>query len=153
MSDNMDMPDEFGAEEGGSIAPVTSSLINTNSARSMIFPGVSADVGLDGLFNTFRMGTRWANLKYGDPIILMIENPQGEANYVPLPRAANVLAVRTGTVYEMLQMHIGLNVAPLDGHDALHQRVMLKEILDKSYGEFFANDALCTVVYLIRDPE
>lgn len=134
--------DVFGAVEGG--------VVENHNLRSMIFAGQTADVGLDGLFNTFRMGSRWANLKYGDPIMCMVDSTDGN-HYVELPRLANVLAVHTGTLADMLLLHLGLNHAGLQGLNPLEQLSTLKAILEKCYGEKFDGHEDCTVIYLIRD--
>lgn len=141
--------DEFGAPEGAPPEVVVEQE-EAHAVRAMVFAGQTADVGLDGLFNTFRMGSRWANLEEGEPVLCMVDAVEGE-HYVPLPRPATVQRVASGSLSEMLQLHTGLNHAGLQGLHSSDQRDMLKAILEKCYGETFDGQEDCTVIYLIRD--
>jgi hypothetical protein len=143
--------DEFSAPEG---APPDGPSFH--ELKSIVFAGQTADVGLDGLFNTFRMGSRWSVLKPGDPLMLMVDDPRADSVvYKELDRLGTVLRVETGTLADMLLLHLGLNHADFCDNRRFHpfeQRVMMKTLLEVCYGEEFDGSEDCVVIYIHREP-
>ncbi len=121
--------------------------------RSMVFAGQSVDVGLDGLFSTFRMGTRWADLEVGEPIQLMVDDLSCDlGGYKPLEQLGQVMAVRIGTYSEMSKMHLGLNHLDYAELGVKIGIVSLKVLLETMYNREIKPDESCTVVYIFRNP-
>lgn len=107
---------------------------------------------LDGMFNTIRMGSKWANLvTRGDVIDLVVRTRMAHsADTVETIGQAEVLHVTYGPVETMILLHAGANfVVDKDARSAVHAINSLHNDLESVYGSF-DGDSIATVVYLKR---
>lgn len=94
-------------------------------------------VGLEGDFNTFRIGGKWyKTLEVGDKVALMDEKNKKIVSF------AKVTKLDKGKLNEMLEKHAYLNHTGLGAID-------LGKFILKIYGPHIVNDTkLTTVIYL-----
>ncbi len=120
-----------------------------NDDARMEFRG-SSEESLRGLFNTFRMGDKWADLEPGDTVDLVLTKYPDNAEHELNPRPAVVGAVCRGPLHDMLAMHSGLNHGCSQSQPA-DRRIELWRILRDMYGiENVKDGDACVVVYLYR---
>lgn len=115
--------------------------------RQMEFVGSGGDLGLTGLFNTFRIGTKWADTVPLEELEL-IETIDGESR--SLDGNTVVLAMDQGDLVDMLDKHVGLNHGVMHLPQAADKRRELRVILNKAYGQRLTDGAKCVVVYMAR---
>ena len=116
--------------------------------RVMEFVGESdEDLGLDArLFNTFRVGKKWADIEEGDLIsMLLVDGDRRE-----WVGDAVVLAMDEGNLDNMLDKHAGMNHATRSLRYAASQRTALALALTRAYGRRLTSDDVGVVVYLWR---
>jgi len=100
-------------------------------------------VGLDGVFNTFRLGVSWFN-RLSPGVIVGLVN--AETNEVF--GKAKVLQVLHGSFDEMVEKHSHMNHLLL-GMEPEEAASKMREIIARSYGKLVAANAqTITVVYL-----
>lgn len=111
---------------------------NGNETREMVFVGDPAELGLTGHFNTFQVGSKWADLRPENEVSLIV---QGHA------RRAGVLAVHAGELGDMLELHAGAHHGCRQPMPA-DRKLELQAILSDVYGRRVQLHERCVVVYL-----
>lgn len=102
-------------------------------------------LGLDGEFNTFRLGRTWSKrLKAGDHVLLT-----DRKNSVVFGRA-EVTAVHTGPLGEMCKAHAIHNHTQRESTPEQAPERLLKEVLQKLYGPHIAHETKASVVIYLR---
>ncbi len=76
--------------------------------RHMEFVGVDADVLRRGLFNTVRVGRRWADLSIGE-VVRLVCTDEARQHRVIGSTDAMVVFVATGEVHELIRGHSATN--------------------------------------------
>lgn len=136
--DNMDPPAE-------ALAPSAASG-GTPGPEVMAMEFVGADVGdtLHGLFNTFRLGDKWAGLSVGEPLRVVVNGEEQDGH-------ATVRTVFHGRFDDVLLEHTALNHG-VDRHAPVpERRLALQGILRECYGRSLLPTDHVTVVYMTRD--
>jgi hypothetical protein len=124
--------------------------------RTMEFVGSERALGIEGLFNTFRMGKKWSDASILEELQLVVEETTPGRGGQPrrAKRAVDghavVLAVDQGGLADMLDKHCGLNHGVRHVAHASDQRLALRRILENAYGRRLADGEHCVVVYIAR---
>jgi len=101
-------------------------------------------VGVDGVFNTFRMGRKYSTLEPHSDVFLMDEKEKA------IFGTAEVMEVVTGKVGELCVEYGAHNHTELENHDGNNAETLYKTLL-KIYGPHILNPTkLFTVVTLRR---
>ena len=103
---------------------------------------------LSGLFNTFRMGMKWADTKPLEVLDLVVVG-DGNEDRLTLAGDAVVLSVYHGTLGDMLDLHVGLNyncVQPMFAD----RKIELQGILERVCGRRLGLGEKCVVLYIAR---
>ncbi len=105
------------------------------------------DVELSGLFNTFRIGDRWADVAYTEELYLWAYTIEGP---MELKGPAIVLKTITGRLGEMLDLHVGLNHG-CKGTSHEDRKIELRTVLEDAYSRKLGDDEHCVVLYMWRE--
>lgn len=101
--------------------------------------------GVDGSFNTFRLGASWSKRLLEGDVVLLVDTKTRQVF-----GRAKVLTIGVGPLLEMLDRHAAMNHSQLgkgrkEASDDLHRRIL------KRYGPRIATDNKATsVIYLRR---
>lgn len=117
----------------------------------MEFVGNEEELGLTGLFNTFRMGDKWVDIGPG-PIDLLVVDPDDLADQQVLDQPGMVLYVYSGGLDDMLELHSGLNHGCQQAMPA-DRKLELRRILETMYGRKLGGGELCVVLYMYREAD
>lgn len=103
-------------------------------------------VGVDGVFNTFRLGSFYSkNLKIGEHVFLLDEKTKRVFG------KAEVTEIITGKLKEMCELHGQNNHTELVKEDRSNSAESLMLLLRKIYGPHIATDNKgSTVIYMKR---
>ena len=120
--------------------------------RQMEFVGpvLGSHEKLSGLFNTFRMGKKWADatpFEYLDLVVM--ETKDKDAKRHTLTGDTVVLAVHQGQLGDMIELHAGLNHGCSQAMPA-DRKAELLSIMREVYGNGVELHHPCTVVYVHR---
>lgn len=99
-------------------------------------------IGVDGNFNTFRMGRKWAALPVGEKVFLMDEKRKIVFG------TATILYVKTGALSELCEAHAAENHTEL-GREGDHA-ASLYRTLEKIYGPHLVNPKKVFSVIALR---
>lgn len=116
--------------------------------RVMQFVGDLAELGLSGLFNTFRIGDKWADVNVLEELTLQVIDGNNREVHI-LEEPAVVLSVHRGRLGEMLDLHTGINHGCC-GTSLTDRRIELRQALEQAYGRRLVDDEHCVVVYMTR---
>lgn len=105
-----------------------------------------------GFFNTFRIGKKWAGIQPGDGVTLVRVEGFGADMTKTTYAGAEVLAVYSGPLVDMLDKHIGTNFSVAHMTQASDQKLALLSMLDQVYGRQDVRKAVAAVVYLAARP-
>ena len=103
---------------------------------------------LEGLFNTFRIGMKWADARPLEVLDLVVIG-DGDEDRLTLAGQSIVMSSHHGTLGEMLDMHVGLNhgcVQPMPAD----RKIELHKILERVYGRRLSLNEKCVVLYIAR---
>lgn len=116
-----------------------------DKAREIEFVGGDVEEQVTcGLFNTFRIGDKWADLEKLEELDLTVVD--GDDRWT-LGRTV-VLATDRGDLGDMLDKHVGLNHGVRHIPGAADQRLRLRNILEATYGRRLGDGEKCVVVYM-----
>ncbi len=150
--DKQEAPEVVGAtgiETGGGPIDVEMDSDNDGEVREMEFVGEGIADGLTGLFNTFRLGEKWKDLKELEELQLVtMNNTEEGAERTPLAWEATVLSIHVGELGDMLRLHAGLNHGCKQAMPA-DRYIELRRALHDVYGRMADHDT-CVVVYMHR---
>ncbi len=124
-------------------------------ARVMEFVGKGVEANMEGLFNTFRIGNKWADVQPMEILDINVRDSMDDEPRRPDSNADHavpiVMSVHVGELGDMLQMHVGLNHGVRGQAMPEDKRLELRRILRKAYGRVL-DESKCVVVYIARFP-
>ena len=112
--------------------------------RVMEFVGLKDELGLDGHFNTFRIGDKWADLKFLENLELSVVDEGAERTD---QLHALVMGVYAGQLDDMLELHADMN------HGRSRLIIERRHLLETAYDTKLDGSEKCVVVYLHVCPE
>ncbi len=115
--------------------------------RVMEFVGVDVGVLAAGMFNTMRVGRRWADLRVGETVRLTCTEEAGGPEVGDLE--ATVVHVATGVVHELVRGHSATNFSVRDEPNPPTRDAALNMELIGIYNDPDATIKGGTVVYLM----
>ena len=104
---------------------------------------------LTGLFNTFRIGMKWADAKPLEELDLVVTSKDNPEDRRTLAGMVVVMSVHHGTLGDMLDLHVGLNhgcVQPMFAD----RKTELHGVLERVYGRRLGLGEKCVVLYIAR---
>ncbi len=134
------------------VAAVQKSLLKIK--RDMEFVGVDVNVLHEGLFNTVRIGRKWADLQVGEVVRLTCTEIAG--GFVVDSLEATVVRVDTGPIYELIRSHSATNFSMRGESNPETRENKLAVEIRGHYGMGTGPDTITksgTVVYFMPIPK
>ena len=136
-------------QDNSPVTPEAETEPGDSGMPAIEFVGTEEDLGLTGLFNTFRIGTKWAAIETVPGFAELVVTEDEECHV--LDGFATVLSVHHGTLGEMLDLHVGLDHNTRGQNMAADKRIHLREKLESVYGRKLGDGEKCVVLYMYRD--